>query len=84
MSLLEATQQQVTGTSLGAPQDMPRQMQLLGDSDWQTRRAASFAIAAAVRADELPAGELDALVGELIEAVGDGANAGRRAAALAT
>lgn len=83
MLSLEATLYRVErlGES-GAVADVRALVKLLGSEDWQTRRAAAEAISSLVeaRAAEL---DTDELFRELIAAVSDRTDAGRRAAAIA-
>ncbi|HEX8746671.1 MAG TPA: HEAT repeat domain-containing protein [Pyrinomonadaceae bacterium] len=66
----------------GAAADVRALVRLLGNEDWQTRRAAAEAISSLVktRAAEV---DTDELFGELIAAVSDKTDVGRRAAAIA-
>ncbi|HEX8173941.1 MAG TPA: HEAT repeat domain-containing protein [Pyrinomonadaceae bacterium] len=66
----------------GAAADVRALVRLLGNEDWQTRRAAAEAISSLVKTR---AAELDTveLFRELIAAVSDKTDAGRRAAAIA-
>lgn len=83
MLSLEATLDRVErlGQS-GAAADVRALVRLLGNEDWQTRRAAAEAISSLVttRADEI---DTDELFRELTTAVTDKTDAGRRAAAIA-
>ncbi len=85
MLSLEATLERVERLSRsGAGEDVRALVRLLGDADWQTRRAAAEAISTLVQAGALAAEvETDALFAELIAAVADKRDAGRRAAAVA-
>lgn len=69
---------------LGAERGLGALVPLLGDEDWQTRRAAAAAITLAVSSGEMTDAELDGLLADLIAALGDGAGAGQRAAAIST
>jgi HEAT repeat protein len=83
MLSLEATLERVERLSQsGAAADVRALLRLLGNDDWQTRRAAAEAISSmvATRAQEL---DTDELFRELIAAVSDKTDAGRRAAAIA-
>jgi HEAT repeat protein len=83
MLSLEATLERVERLSQsGAAADVRSLVRLLGNDDWQTRRAAAEAISSlvATRAEEV---DTDELFRELIAAVSDKADAGRRAAAIA-
>lgn len=83
MSSLEETLQRVERLAAsGATADARSLVSLLGEDDWQTRRAAAEAIAATVCAS---AHETDhePLFEELIAAVCDKTRAGKRAAAIA-
>jgi HEAT repeat protein len=83
MLSLEATLDRVERLSQsGAAADVRALLRLLGNDDWQTRRAAAEAISSLVttRAEEL---DTDELFQELITAVSDKADAGRRASAIA-
>lgn len=83
MLSLEATLERVERLSQSAASaDVRALLRLLGSDDWQTRRAAAEAISSlvATRAAELDTAEL---FRELIEAVSDKTDAGRRAAAIA-
>jgi HEAT repeat protein len=83
MLSLEATLDRVERLSQsGAAADVRALVRLLGNEDWQTRRAAAEAISSLVvaRAGEL---ETEELFHELILAVCDKTDAGRRAAAIA-
>lgn len=66
----------------GAASDVRALVKLLGSEDWQTRRAAAEAISSLVtsRGREL---DTDELFRELVAAVSDRTDAGRRAAAIA-
>lgn len=63
--------------------DVQKIERMLGDADWQTRRAAAAGIAAAVNGDRLAPEEESAVFQELIRMVGESRDAGRRAAASA-
>ena len=83
MLSLEATLDRVERLShSGAAADVRALVRLLGSEDWQTRRAAAEAISSLVteRAGEV---NTDELFRELIAAVADKADAGRRSAAIA-
>ncbi|HEY0322297.1 MAG TPA: HEAT repeat domain-containing protein [Pyrinomonadaceae bacterium] len=83
MLSLEATLDRVERLSQsGAAADVRALVRLLGNEDWQTRRAAAEAISSLVstRAEEL---DTDELFRELVQAVADKTDAGRRAAAIA-
>lgn len=81
-SSLEATLDRVERlASSGAAADVRALVRLLGNEDWQTRRAAAEAISAAVRSHPQDS-ETETLFDELITAVGDSTHAGRRAAAI--
>lgn len=83
MLSFEATLDRVERLSRsGASEDVRALIRLLGDADWQTRRAAAEAISslAETHEDEL---DTEELYRELIAAVGDHRDAGRRAAAIA-
>jgi HEAT repeat protein len=82
MLSLEATLDRVERLSQsGAAADVRALVRLLGHEDWQTRRAAAEAVSSlvAARADEM---DTDWLLRELIAAVSDRTDAGRRAAAI--
>ncbi|MCA1557434.1 MAG: HEAT repeat domain-containing protein, partial [Acidobacteria bacterium] len=83
MLSLEATLDRVERLSQsGAAADVRALLRLLGNDDWQTRRAAAEALSSlvATHADEL---DTEELFRELIAAVADKTDAGRRAAAVA-
>jgi HEAT repeat protein len=81
-SSLEATLDRVERlASSGAAADVRQLVRLLGNEDWQTRRAAAEAISSAVRARPQDA-DTETLFDELIAAVSDTTHAGRRAAAI--
>jgi HEAT repeat protein len=83
MLSLEATLDRVERLSRsGAAADVRALLRLLGNEDWQTRRAAAEAVSSLVRArsEEM---DTDELFRELISAVSDKTDAGRRAAAIA-
>ncbi|MBD0371083.1 MAG: HEAT repeat domain-containing protein [Pyrinomonadaceae bacterium] len=83
MLSLEATLDRVERLSQsGAAADVRALVRLLGSEDWQTRRAAAEGISSLVltRAEGL---NTDELFRELITAVSDKTDAGRRAAAIA-
>jgi HEAT repeat protein len=83
MLSLEATLDRVERLSQsGAAADVRALVRLLGSEDWQTRRAAAEAISSLVteRAAEL---DTEELFRELIVAVADKTDAGRRSAAIA-
>ncbi len=83
MSSLEATLERVERlASSGAEADVRALISLLGDKDWQARRAAAEAIARAV-CESKQETDAESLFGELIAAVCDKSQAGRRAAAVA-
>jgi HEAT repeat protein len=83
MLSLEATLERVErlGQS-GAAEDVRALVRLLGDEDWQTRRAAAETLSSLVAA-RAEAMDMRELYSALVEAVGDKADAGRRAAAIA-
>jgi HEAT repeat protein len=81
-SSLEATLDRVERlASSGAAADVRQLVRLLGNEDWQTRRAAAEAISSAVQSRPQDADTLT-LFDELIVAVGDHQHVGRRAAAV--
>jgi HEAT repeat protein len=81
-SSLEATLDRVERlASSGAAADVRALVRLLGNEDWQTRRAAAEAISAAVRSHPQDS-DTETLFDELIAAIGDSSHAGRRAAAI--
>jgi HEAT repeat protein len=67
----------------GAGGELRTLTSLLGDDDWQMRRAAASAIAASISAGEVAGVEFESLLEELFAALGDNSGAGRRAAAIA-
>lgn len=81
-SSLEATLDRVERlASSGAASDVRALVRLLGNEDWQTRRAAAEAISSAVRSRPKNS-DTETLFDELIAAVGDKTHAGRRASAI--
>ena len=81
-SSLEATLDRVERlASSGAEGDVRALVRLLGNDDWQTRRAAAEAISFAVQSHPQML-DTETLFEELIAAVGDKTHAGRRAAAI--
>ncbi len=84
MSSLEATLEKVEQlASSGAEADVRALVSLLGDEDWQARRAAAEAIARSVCASQQETETESYLLEELIAAVCDKAETGKRAAASA-
>ncbi len=84
MSSLETTVQGVARLAKpDARVELRKLVVLLGDEDWQTRRAAAAAISSSASAGETSAAELEELLADLVEALNDGIDAGRRAAAIA-
>jgi HEAT repeat protein len=82
-STLEATLDRVARLSrTGSAGDVRALVRLLGSEDWQARRAAAEAISSTVwmRPDEI---DTEALFQELIVAVSDNTDAGKRGAAIA-
>ncbi|HEX8649562.1 MAG TPA: HEAT repeat domain-containing protein [Pyrinomonadaceae bacterium] len=81
-SSLEATLDRVERlASSGSAADVRQLVRLLGNEDWQTRRAAAEAISSAVQSRP-PDSDTETLLDELIAAVSDHHHAGRRAAAV--
>src|SRR2546423_11534326 len=81
-SSLEATLERVQRlASSGGAADVRQLVRLLGNEDWQTRRAAAEAISSAVQSRPQDS-DTETLFDELIAAVGDHHHAGRRAAAV--